>query len=78
MTGKIPKLGMLILILGMLSGCCSYAVKNDAPCPERPKLTAIPQDLQLRMPPDALWIVGQNQLALKEYAKKLEARACLE
>ena len=67
--------GILALVLLLLSGCCSYAVKNDAPCPERPELIPVPVDLQIQMPPDAVWIVAENQLAMKEYAKKLEVRA---
>ena len=74
---RIPRKGILMLILPalFLSGCCSYAVKNDAPCPERPTLIAMSADLMIRSPVDAIWISTQNQLALKEYAKKLEVRA---
>ena len=58
-----------------LGSCTSIEVKPDLPCPLRPVLTPIPEDLQMRMPEDAIWIVAQNQLAMKEYAKKLEARS---
>ena len=68
------RMGICILILGMF-GCTTIAVEPDLPCPIRPTLTPIPEDLQIRMPTDAVWIVAQNQLALKSYAKKLETRA---
>lgn len=75
MIGKVPNipiLGILIPILGMYG--CGYQVKNDLPCPDRPELMAIPNDLQIQMPPDAIWIVAENQLALKFHIKRLEAR----
>lgn len=92
MTGKasfsnIPRLGTasrilgtsniliaLVLVLGMYG--CAYPVKNTLPCPDRPVLMDIPVDLQIQMPPEAVWIVAENQLALKAHIKKLEARAC--
>ena len=80
-TRRIHK-GILMSILPLfliMSGCSCFTVKNDAPCPERPDLLSMPVDLQLRTPDDAKFIMGQNQLALKEYAKKLEVRAgCLQ
>lgn len=79
---KIPPLVKVTLIpallLVILSGCCSYAVKSDVECPVRPTLSAIPQDLQFRIPTDALFLIAENQLLLKEYAKKLEVRAGCE
>ena len=81
MSGNIPNLGTRSLVLGMfllfngLQGCTTYTAKPDLPCPDRPVLTAIPEDLQLRMPEDVVFIVGSNQLLLKTYAKKLEVRA---
>ena len=74
MSGN-TRLGILVPILGIMAGCTTYAVKSDVPCPQRPVLTAIPEDLQLRMGEDAVFIVGSNQLALKAYAKKLEVRS---
>lgn len=64
-----------VLLCVFLTGCCTTVVEPDLPCPPRPDLIPVPVDLQLRMPPDAVWIVAENQLALKAYAKKLEARA---
>ena len=57
---------------------CAYPVKNTLPCPDRPELLALPVDLQIQMPPDAVWIVAENQLALKAHIKKLEVRAGCE
>ena len=65
----------LIYTLFGISGCSKVYVNADIPCPNRPDLISIPDDIQLRMGEDAVWIVTQNQLALKEYAKKLEVRA---
>ena len=82
MLRKIPPLVKVTLIpallLVILSGCWSYAVKSDVECPVRPTLSAIPQDLQFRMPPDALFLIAENQLLLKKYVKKLEVRAGCE
>lgn len=64
---KIPLLGILVPLLG---SCCTTPV--DYPCPDRPELMPVPVDLQIQMPPDAVWIVAENQLALKRYARKLE------
>ena len=57
-----------------ISSCSKTVVEPSVPCPNRPVLVELSEDLQLQMPPDAVFIVGQNQLALKEYAKKLESR----
>ena len=65
----------LILTIG---SCTTVEVQPDLPCPNRPVLIALSEDLQIRMPEDAVWIVTQNQLALKAYSKKLEARAGCE
>ena len=62
-------------LLVILSGCTTIEVVAPLPCPDRPTLTPLTEDLQLQMPEDALYIIGENQLALKAYAKKLEARA---
>jgi hypothetical protein len=69
-------LSFLALISG--SGCTTIEVASPVPCPYRPDLTPLPEDLQLRMPPDAVFIVAENQLKLKAYAKKLEVRAGCE
>lgn len=65
-----------ILVSG--SGCTTIEVAAPLPCPARPTLSPIPDDMQLRMGEDAVYIVGENQLKLKAYAKKLEARAGCE
>jgi len=65
----------LAFIYLSISSCTTYAVNPDLPCPDRPVLTAIPEDLQLRMPEDAVFIVAENQLLLKTHIKKLEVRA---
>ena len=74
---RIPRKGILMLILPalFLSGCSCFTVKNDAPCPERPELAVITEDLQIQMPPDAVFLVAENMLLLKKYAKELEVRA---
>lgn len=58
-----------------LAGCCTTTVEPDFPCPTRPELMPLPVDLQIQMPPDAVWIVAENQLALKAHILKLEERA---
>jgi len=75
--GNVPKLGTLILILGMF-GCTTYSVQSDVPCPSRPTLTPITPQQQLSIDPQVLEIVIVNQLILKTYAKKLEVRASCE
>lgn len=65
-------LSIAILTLG---SCKSAPVEPILPCPDRPVLNAIPEDLQLQTPPDVLFLTAENQLLLKEYAKKLEVRA---
>ena len=59
-------------------GCSKTVVKPDIPCPNRPQLVGITEDLQLQTPEDVLFIVAENQLRLKKYAKQLEARAGCE
>ena len=61
--------------ISFLLGCTTVTVEPDLPCPDRPELMPLPVDLQIQMPPDAVWIVAENQLLLKKYAKALEARA---
>ena len=62
----------LILTTG---SCTTVEIVEPLPCPDRPKLVSLTEDLQLQIPEDALLIIGENQLALKAYAKKLETRA---
>ena len=72
---RLKRTVLLASFLILTAGSCSKTVvEPSVPCPNRPVLIELSEDLQLQMPPDAVFIVGQNQLALKEYAKKLEAR----
>lgn len=68
---------MSLLILTM-SGCATTATSTKLPCPDRPVLEAISLEQQLQMDSFVLIIVINNQLALKEYALKLETRAGCE
>jgi hypothetical protein len=64
----------LALIVGFLStGCCT--IEPDLPCPSRPVLEPISVAEQIEMNPETVLKVAQNQLRLKEYAKRLEIRA---
>jgi len=76
---RLRKSVLLASFLILTTGSCTtVSLEPDLPCPTRPELLPIPVDLQIQMPPDAVWIVAENQLALKAYAKKLEARAGCE
>jgi hypothetical protein len=76
MTGNIPNKGIYVVILTLiLSGCSTYAVKSDVPCPDRPDLAAISVEEQMAMDPSTVLKIAQNQLELKRYAQKLEVRA---
>jgi len=68
---RVVALCCLILISG---SCTVTRVGDDLPCPNRPNLMAIPVDLQIQMPAEAVWITAENLLAMQAYAKKLEAR----
>ena len=72
---RLKRTVLLASFLILTTGSCSKTVvEPSVPCPSRPVLTPLSIELQIEMPPEAVLIVGQNQLALKEYAKKLEAR----
>ena len=71
----VKKTCIYSFMLVILSGCTTIEVAAPLPCPERPVLLPMPEDLQLQMPEDAVLISAENQLRLKAYAKKLEARA---
>ena len=79
MGNNIPRIhqkGVYLTILTLiLSGCCSYAVKSDVPCPQRPDLQAISVEEQMEMDAFTVLKIAQNQLELKRYAAKLEVRA---
>lgn len=69
----VKYLGILaILTLG--SGCCSTPSYVEIDIPARPELIPLTQEAWDRMPPEAQDTVQYNDLALKEYARKLEAR----
>ena len=63
----------LIAILG-LAGCCQTPVDTSIDLPPRPVLIDWPQELIARTPPEAIEIAKSNDLALKEYARRLEER----
>jgi len=72
MSGNIPRLGIIIPLLGMLGCATPITIGYDGPCPSRPELISLPVDLQIQTPPDAIWIVAQNQLKLKQHIIDLE------
>ena len=64
----------VIAILG--SGCC-HAVDVPIGLPARPVLIDLDQQTWERLPPEAQDAWDHNDLALKEYASRLEARILL-
>lgn len=73
MTVRALVLSCLILTIG--SGCETYKVQADIPCPPRPILEPITPEEQLLIHTVVLEKIAKNQLVLKEYSKRLEARA---
>ena len=70
----IPKIGILILILGMLAGCgTTTIVAYDGPCPLRPLLEPISVEQQLGINPHVVRIIADNQVKLKQHIKNLES-----
>lgn len=69
---------LLLSCLILISGSACTTIVAPLPCPDRPELIAIPEDLQIRIPEDALFILAENQIKLKAYAQKLEARAACD
>jgi hypothetical protein len=75
----------IVVVLTYIVGC-STVTPDPLPCPPRPILSPISQELQilspisqelqLQTPIEVLEIVTENQIRLKAYAKKLEVRAC--
>ncbi len=67
--------GRLLIVVGLvlLSACSTTKVLYDGPCPPRPYLLAIPVDLQLQMPEDAVLLVDYNQSLLKQHIIDLES-----
>lgn len=56
------------------SGCCHTPVDPTIGLPPRPVLIDVDQALWERLPPEAQDTWTHNDLALKEYARKLESR----
>jgi len=73
----IPILGITCVVLGMF-GCTRTIVQPTLPCPPRPVLESISVEEQANMDPSTVFKLGENQLKLKTYAKKLEIRAGCE
>jgi len=76
--GNTKTLGVLILaatVLMLSTGCTTTVVQSELPCPARPRLEAITTAEQIEIDPQVVLKIAQNQLRLKEYAKKLEVRA---
>jgi hypothetical protein len=65
----------IVVVLTYIVGC-STVTPDPLPCPPRPILSPISQELQLQTPIEVLEIVTENQIRLKAYAKKLEVRSC--
>jgi hypothetical protein len=65
---------LLILCLPLILGSCC-TIEPDLPCPPRPNLEPISVAEQIEMNPQTVLKVAQNQLRLKEYARRLEIRA---
>jgi len=56
------------------TGCASCPPSTEIGTPPRPTLIAVPDELWDRVPLEAQDIWSSNDLALKEYARRLEAR----
>lgn len=70
MSGKICAITLLLVLI---SSCTT--VTYPLPCPARPTLAAITPEEQRAIDPDVVRRMAENQLELKTYAKRLEARA---
>lgn len=66
---KLSVVGVLIL-----SGCASCPPHVAIALPDHPHLEPLEAELQREIDPHTLAIIGRNDLALKEYALKLESR----
>ena len=66
------------LILTIGSGCERFVIQSDIECPARPLLEPITPAEQQLIAPETLGKIANNQIKLKSYAKKLEARAKCE
>ena len=63
-----------VIITVFLGGCCT--TPDTLPCPSRPILEEFTEQELETMSPDVQEKVATNQIRLKAYAKRLEARAC--
>ena len=61
-------------IVAILSGCASCPVPVTIDKPARPDLIPMSSDLWQQIPLEAQDTITHNDLALKRYAKQLEAR----
>jgi len=73
--GSIQKSLLILIAIGSLTACETYQVKPDVPCPARPILEAFVAEELDSMTDSAKSKAANNQIKLKAYAKKLEARA---
>ena len=64
----------VLLISLLLTGCCTRPVNIPIDLPPRPVLIDWPQELIDRTPLEAVDTASHNDLQLKEYARRLEAR----
>lgn len=69
----MAKIAVLASILA-LSGCASCPIPVTIDLPPRPSLIPVSQELWNRVPLEAQDIWSENDLALKKYAARLEAR----
>ncbi len=68
---------MRFLLISLLLAGCASTPDHQIGLPDRPDLIPVPQEVWATVPTDAqdLWIL--NDLALKEWGKKLESRIIL-
>jgi len=77
MIGRTKLLALVLICMGFIS-CTPIVVQPDVPCPNRPTLAPITVAEQILIDPQVIRKLADNQLAMKEYAKKLEVRANCE
>ena len=67
-------LALSVIIALILGGCCT--TPDTLPCPSRPILEEFTEQELADIDPDVQAKIAANQIRLKAYAKRLEARAC--
>ena len=67
---------LLILMIGI--SACDRWVRTEIPCPFRPNLQSLTQTELAALDPDVADKLEGNQILLKGYARRLEARARCE